>query len=88
MIIPLLFFSFQFSDPELHSDVSFPPAEVLVTEGGVCHGLVMWWDMKLGDHTLSMTPWDYRHWRDHWLQAIQLWPHPITLEKGYLLGVL
>ena len=51
-------------------------------ESGICHGLVVWWDIDLGGVTLTMDPWDYKQWRDHWLQAVHLWPHPLQLNKG------
>ena len=56
--------------------------EIEVVESGVCHGLVVWWDIDLGGVTLTMDPWNYQQWRDHWLQAVHLWPHPLRLNKG------
>lgn len=73
---------FQFSDPKMNPDLLHAPTSVPVTATGTCHGVVIWWDIELGDHTLSMDPWDYGQWRDHWLQAVQLWPTPVWLEKG------
>ena len=73
---------FQFSDPKMNPDLLHPPVTIPVAASGTCHGVVVWWDIKLGDHTLSMDPWDYGQWRDHWLQAVQLWPKPVHLEKG------
>lgn len=73
---------FQFSDPKMNPDLLHAPTSVPVTATGMCHGVVIWWDIMLGDHTLSMDPWDYGQWRDHWLQAVQLWPTPVRLEKG------
>ena len=74
--------SFDFSDPKCPPDKPHPPVAVPVTASGTCHGLVVWWDAQLGDRTLSMEPWDYQQWRDHWLQAVHLWPHPIQLKAG------
>lgn len=73
---------FDFSDPDLSPDQVFAPVEVDVSASGMCHGLVVWWDIQLGDRTLSMDPWEYQQWRDHWLQAVQLWPRPVRLEQG------
>ncbi len=77
------FFSFQFSDPDLSPDQSSPPLDIGVVEGGRCHGVVVWWDITLGDSVLTMDPWRYQ-WRDHWLQAVQLWNKPVVLNKGNL----
>ena len=74
--------SFDFSDPDMSPDDPIAPVGVTVRDSGTCHGLVVWWDIELGDCTLSMTPWDYQQWRDHWLQAVQLWPQPVQLNKG------
>jgi len=38
--------------------------------------------MLLGDSVLSMEPWEYPQWRDHWLQAVYLWPKPVQVQKG------
>lgn len=73
---------FQFSDPEMNPDLLYQPVAIPVTASGTCHGVVIWWDIELGDRTLSMDPWDYPQWRDHWLQAVQLWSLPVELEMG------
>lgn len=78
--------SFDFSDPDMRPDAPSAPVEVGVSTSGTCHGLVVWWDILLGDRTLSMDPWDYTQWRDHWLQAVQLWPRPVQLQEG-VVGV-
>ena len=74
---------FPFSDPDLpttHSSSS--PTPVPVLESGSCHGVVVWWDIDLGGSTLTMDPWNYQQWRDHWLQAVFLWPQPVAINKG------
>ena len=76
------FSSFQFCDPALSSDCTSSPVDVTISEDGTCHGVVIWWDIKLGDHILTMDPWNYQHWRDHWLEAVQLWSKPLQLTKG------
>ena len=73
--------SFQFG-AKVDPSHLYAPVRVPVTSSGTCHGVVIWWDMELGDRTLSMDPWDYPQWRDHWLQAVQLWPQPVKLTEG------
>lgn len=75
-------FSFQFDDANLSPGRTTKPVEIEVQESGLCHGLVVWWDIDLGGVTLTMDPWNYQQWRDHWLQAVHLWPRPIRLNKG------
>lgn len=72
---------FQFG-AEVDPDQPYAPVCVPVTTSGTCHGVVVWWDMELGDRTLTMDPWVYPQWRDHWLQAVQLWPRPVQLTEG------
>ena len=84
----LFHLSFNFSDPTFSSDCSVSPVTLSVTSSGRCHGLVVWWDMMLGDTPLSMEPWEYPQWRDHWLQAIYLWPQPIQVKKGKCMCLL
>lgn len=74
--------TFDFGDSQMSPDCSSLPVEVAVTASGTCHGLVVWWDIELGEHTLTMDPWHYQQWRDHWLQAVQLWPQPVQLSEG------
>ncbi|XP_064394524.1 protein arginine N-methyltransferase 7-like isoform X2 [Halichondria panicea] len=79
---------FQFDDPNLpttHSNVVSIPISFL--ESGRCHGLVVWWDIDFGGSVLSMDPWDYGQWRDHWLQGVFLWPEPIPVCKGEVLNL-
>ena len=91
LTLPLLLFHFhfrfQFSDPTLSPDHSVPPVNLSVSASGRSHGLVVWWDMMLGDTPLSMEPWKYPQWRDHWLQAVYLWPQPIQVKQGMCLFV-
>jgi aromatic ring-cleaving dioxygenase len=77
-------FSFQLDDASLSPEHTSRPVEIEVAESGVCHGLVVWWDIDLGGVTLTMDPWNYQQWRDHWLQAVHLWPRPLRLNKGLL----
>ncbi|KAL5466844.1 hypothetical protein EMCRGX_G030995 [Ephydatia muelleri] len=61
---------------------------IQVLESGVCHGIAMWWTLQMAPGvTLSTDPWNYIQWRDHWLQAVQLFPVPVGVAKGEVLSV-
>ncbi|CAI8053809.1 Protein arginine N-methyltransferase 7, partial [Geodia barretti] len=78
---------FKLSDPGLSSDRSVQEVVVPVSQGGTCHGVLMWWTADMSEAELSMSPWDYTQWRDHWLQAVQLLPEPLNVKKGDQLSV-
>lgn len=64
------------------------PVNVPVLETGVCHGIAMWWTLQMAPGvTLSTDPWNYTQWRDHWIQAVQLFPMPVGVKKGEVLSV-
>ena len=50
---------FPLSDPELSPDQSSPAVVVPVSDGGTCHGMLMWWSADMSGTDLSMSPWDY-----------------------------
>lgn len=80
---------FQFDDPNLPtSHFNLDSVPISITDSGRCHGLVVWWDIDLGGSLLTMDPWDYGQWRDHWLQGVFLWPLPLTVSKGVCLEVV
>jgi protein arginine N-methyltransferase 7 len=78
---------FKLSDPGLSSDRSVQEVVVPVSQSGTCHGVLMWWTADMSGTELSMSPWDYTQWRDHWLQAVQLLPEPLNVKRGDQLSV-
>ena len=54
---------FPFHDPDLSPDHSAPPVVLQASEGGLCHGLVVWWTADMEGSELSMDPWNYQQVR-------------------------
>ncbi|XP_065914264.1 protein arginine N-methyltransferase 7-like isoform X3 [Dysidea avara] len=77
------------SDPQFALEFSFTKlpvtspqhCEVNITQTGVCHGVVMWWELSLCPNVnLSTSPWNRTQWRDHWLQGVQFLPTALKVE--------
>lgn len=79
---------FPLSDPEMSPNHSTPSVVVPVSDTGTCHAVLMWWSADMNGAELSMSPWKYIQWRDHWLQAVQLLPKPLSVNKGKITCIL
>ena len=61
------------------------PLAVIATVGGTCHGVCFWFDLVLDAATTYRS--ESRSRTNHWKQAIQFFPEPVTVKPGDRLDI-
>ena len=64
--------------------------DVHITESGIAHGVVFWWDLHMDEEISFNTgpPWvegGGKQWRNHWMQAACLFEFERSVTKVWFM---
>lgn len=64
-------------------DIPAAPVSMQITNPGTAHGLLTWFELRMGNHATTNAPGTNSHWH----QAFHPLPRPLELKKGEVISL-